>query len=297
MGRFFVGPSTRALLGSLLVVACGGRAHSDGAEEPAVNVAGSGGSTSTGGTAVSTAGAGTGVGGGGATSPQRPEPEPQPPMQIAGRWAMFTFEDPVGVQLTQTNGELVGQGCAGGTPPLVDGYFSCGDIRGSVAGNTAKFGFSFENYHYHAETIISANGQRMTGRFHALYDWLDSPSAWLRVPDGAEYLESMGSPLEPTALAGRYELRLREGEGGEYVRNVPYALWYSRRSMGGHLGSFWGTEASDPAAGSPVRVGPVPATSPELPVSLQLDFDEGGFTQVRATTASRNAYTFDVTRL
>ena len=39
---------------------------------------------------------------------------------IAGRWAMFTFEDPVGVELSEAEGALSGQGCAGGVPSLND---------------------------------------------------------------------------------------------------------------------------------------------------------------------------------
>jgi hypothetical protein len=45
-----------------------------------------------------------------------------------------------------------------------------------------------------------------------------------------------------------------------------------------------------------VRVGPVPGTSPELPVSLQIDFAADGLTRVKATTASGNAYTFSAAR-
>jgi hypothetical protein len=60
----------------------------------------------------------------------------------------------------------------------------------------------------------------------------------------------------------------------------------------GDLGAFWATELSVPTDGSAVHVGPVPATSPELPVEMQLDLGAQGFTRVTATTASGHAYVF-----
>jgi hypothetical protein len=64
----------------------------------------------------------------------------------------------------------------------------------------------------------------------------------------------------------------------------------------GALGSFWGTEASDPARGNPIRVGPVPATSPELPVDLTIAFEERGLTHVLAKTPSGGSYAFRAER-
>ena len=64
----------------------------------------------------------------------------------------------------------------------------------------------------------------------------------------------------------------------------------------GELGSFWGSEASDPAAGSPIRVGPVSATSPELAIGMQLEFVASGLTEVQVTTGSGNTYTFSASR-
>jgi hypothetical protein len=281
-----------------LLAACGGRAHEGSGTEPPSDVGGSaavGGAGSSGG-AMASSGTGGGLAASGSGGAIELGPEPQPPMQIAGRWAQFGFEDPVGVRLTQTNGSLVGEGCAAGAPPLEMEQSYCGAISGKVIGNQATFGFPFEGHYYQAETVISADGQRMTGRFHGVSGWLDQRTAWLRVADDAYFLDLMGAPDEPVALADAYLLDLEQGDGDEYQRGVAYRVHYSRRALHGALGSFWGTEATDPALGSPIRVGPVPATSAELPVDLSLDFAEKGLTAVRATTASGHRYSFRAQR-
>jgi hypothetical protein len=65
----------------------------------------------------------------------------------------------------------------------------------------------------------------------------------------------------------------------------------------GDLGAFWATELAVPTDGNSVHVGPVPATSPELTVEMQLDFGGQGFTRVTATTASGHVYVFAATRV
>lgn len=285
--------------GAGVLLACGGRATGNDRDldDRAPAASGTGGSAvglpGTSGGALATSGS---PAAGGETPTISPEPNPEPPAQIAGRWAMFGFEDPVGIRLTQTNGQLVGRGCAAGVPPLTAEGSFCGNVSGQVQGNTASFGFNFEQYRYQAETVISSDGLRMTGRFHGVARWMDWPTAWLRVPDEAEYLEVMGGALEPEGLSGWYELYLVQGAAGEYLQSTAYRFHYSRRAIGGALGSFWGTEASDPAAGSPIRVGPVSATSPELPTSLSIEFSATGLTQVDVKTASGNAYIFSATR-
>jgi hypothetical protein len=299
--RWAVTKSASLLLSILWLLGCGGRAHS-GLAEGSNSMAGGTALSGSGGTAGAPSTSGTGgaslgaSGAAGATGPDEPDgPMPQAPQQIPGRWALFSFDDPVGVKLVQTDGNLVGSGCAAGTPPLGNLPSFCGDLVGKVEGNQATFGFSFEGYRYVAETLISVDGTRMTGRFHAV-DWIDYPTAWLRVPENATYLEMMGTLLEPEELAGWYDLELVEADGGEYQAGIKYPLHYSRRSIAGALGCFWGTEASDPALGSPIRVGPVPATSPELPTDLQIEFADAGLRDVRATTASGHVYSFTAKR-
>lgn len=76
-----------------------------------------------------------------------------------------------------------------------------------------------------------------------------------------------------------------------------YLVSYRRQVIRGDLGAFWATELSLPTDGSSVHVGPVSATSPELPIDAQLDFGAQGFTRVAATTASGHAYAFAATRM
>jgi hypothetical protein len=296
MGRVLMKSLSYVALGAGALLACGGRATSNDLDELVPVTNGTGGGTSAG--TAGTAGTGLATSGSHAAGgePSTIQPKPEPPVQIAGRWAMFGFEDPVGIRLTQTNGQLVGRGCAAGVPPLDLEPSYCGDVNGTVEGNTAAFGFSFEQYHYQAETVISADGQRMTGRFHGASSWMKTPTAWLRVPADAEYLEVMGGAFEPEGLSGWYELYLLAGAGAEYEQGTPYRFHYSRRAIQGDLGSFWGSEATDPAAGSPIRVGPVSATSPELAIGMQIEFVASGLTQVDVTTGSGNTYTFSARR-
>src|SRR5450432_2584789 len=95
---------------------------------------------------------------------------------------MFTFEDPVGVELSEADGALSGRGCAGGLPSPNNNLtvFGCGVASGKVTGHQAFLSFSFESYTYAADTTISADGSRMTGRFHDTSEWEAYPMAWRR---------------------------------------------------------------------------------------------------------------------
>lgn len=272
-------------------------------QEPAAggNGAGSGGAKAaapTGGAGnagMSTAGARTS--GGSAIDSAGAGPEPIPTAQIAGRWAMFNFEDPVGVQLVQAGNVLTGQGCAAGAPPLAGIPNFCGAINGEVVGDAATFGFLFApNASYRAETTVSNDGQRMTGRLHTLH-FLDYPTAWLRLTDDQVFLpQDERATDEP--LSGAYEMKVISASRGasEYAVGQVYRLNYFRHGISGDLGSFWHSESTDPAAGSPVRVGPVAETAPELPTTLELDFQQNNFTEIRASTTAGSSYTFRASR-
>lgn len=227
-----------------------------------------------------------------------------PPADIAGRWAMFNFEDPVGVRLVEGHdGVLTGRGCAAGAPDKSEGEVSlCGDIVGKVTGFSASFGFPLVGEPggrgYSARVIVSRDARRMTGSFNNGLADLPTPTAWLRVPDGEVWLDRPAYD-EKDPLAGAYELRLlsSSGVGDEYTAEQTYHLSYWRHGLSGSLGSFWGSEMSEPGEGSPVKVGPVAATAPELPTSMQLSFDAQGFTQVVAQTAVGSVYTFAATHV
>lgn len=289
--------------------ALGGSTSGDGAAFPSGGP--SGGSVASFPAGATSAGGITSAGtGGSAGTPV----DASPPIDISGRWAMFNFEDPVGVLLSESStGTLMGRGCAvyaprgvsdGGPDLTPQGPSLCGGITGSVSGNQASFRFSFSDYSsgtYATEVTISSDGQRMAGFFH-VGDYDSSfRVSWLRVPPDQLWLVQPYQSFDPDALEGSYSLTLSSVEASangatEYVPGKTYKLSYWRHAIGGDLGSFWQTEASAPTAVGPLRVGPVPATAPELPTEMSLDFDEQGFTRVAATTGSGHTYVFGATK-
>jgi hypothetical protein len=153
---------------------------------------------------------------------------------------------------------------------------------------------------YGATVTVSSDAQRMTGVFNTGTADFEYPMTWLRVPDGAPWLERTPPTSEPIdPLEGTYDLRLAgvaDRRGAEYVADKTYWLRYSRHTLSGHLGCYWSSEIANPNSGSPLKVGPVPATAPDLPTRMSLEFDTQGFTEIEAVTASGNVYTFAVTR-
>lgn len=228
--------------------------------------------------------------------------ETEPPVDISGRWGMFLFEDPVGVELVESpDGTLTGSGCAAGAPGLAgdSSTLLCGKLSGTVRGHQATFQFSPTGDRvYSWQLTVSNDAERMTGAF--TIDQLASKLsvAWLRVADDASWLER-GDSRPDDALARGYALELIAGEssGDEFAVDRTYQLFYFLGALRGDLGAFWNSEISSPRDGSPLRVGPVPATASGLPVSLELDFDATGFTRVRAVTPKGDSYTFSATPL
>ncbi len=275
-------------MGALVLVGCGQVERA----APGADTAGAG--------AASTAGAPTTPGVSGTAG--IPEPPEAPAVDISGRWGMFTFDDPVGVQLFQNGAELAGLGCASGVPPLTEplGVDYCGGIVGSVDAHFARFVFTFRagdaTVSYRSDVTVSANGQRMAGSFRA-FDDQPRPMAWLRVPDGEPWLDSNAfEPNQP--LIGHYSLWLKEAiDGGtEYSGSQPYGLRYTEQGISGALGSFWLTELKRRSPEGPIDVGPVPATLPTLAVAMTLELDGGALVLVRASTASGFNYIFSAAR-
>jgi len=225
-----------------------------------------------------------------------------PPADISGRWGMFEFEDPVGVQLFEApDGTLTGSGCAAGAPgagAVTPGNFYCGSITGKVTGAAASFSFPLTNVAatYSAQVIVSHDRQRMAGGFSGLNGPVGM-MAWLRVADGDQWLRPF-VPTDGDPLSGYYALDLIAGasDGDEFTAGTSYTLGYFARSLTGDLGSFWNSEMSDPSQGGPIRVGPVPVTVPTLPTSLSLEFDATGFVSVSAATPSGGFYRFTARR-
>ncbi len=272
--------------GLLLVAGCG---QTERGKVETASQAGSGGSGGVGGSPEVAEAAGA------------PAIEP-PPVDVAGRWALFVFADPVGVQLTQDAEQLSGRGCAAGTPPLEEHSVGeyCGDITGGVQGSRARFWFPVPfggPSTYLAETIIAAGGQRMTGHFHGVGD-VSWPTAWLRVAEGERWLP-WDTALEQDPLVGTYELRLESAEAGadEYSSDQTYQLYFRGVSIASDLGSFWYTEMHrNSAAPTMIQIGPVAMTAPELATIMTLEHDPESISRVQAITGSGHTYVFSAVR-
>ena len=221
-------------------------------------------------------------------------------LPVAGRWGMFQFEDPVGVELSYEDGVLSGRGCAAGAPPLEQESLGfCGPISGAVQGRQVRFDFLMEGFSvvYGADVMVSEDGSRMAGQFLIDQNPGFDPTAWLRVDTDAAWL-TLGQPGSSSPLDGRYELTLLESTTGtdEYVSGTAYSfsVWLDR-GVSGALGSFWHTELSRPSP-DVVRAGPVAETLPELPVELELRLGGDTLSEVLATMASGGTYLFGAVR-
>lgn len=242
------------------------------------------------GAALGGAGAGTGGDGGGAA-------EPVPPLD--GRWAMFSFEDPVGVELTEELGVLSGQGCYGGlpTPNHPEIPSSCQPLTGTASGRHVQFAFAAETYTYAANVYVSADGQRMAGAFRASGGWGVSPFSWLRVgaDDGwmprAEPASAVALVLEERS--GWYELEGLVDVDGE-PGSIDILGYGQFRALAGTLGAFWESEMTWNEAEQVLVAGPVPETSPELPTQLTLHFQSTALVSVDAVFPSGETTTFQV---
>jgi hypothetical protein len=236
------------------------------------------------------------AGGGGESSVQL---EP-PSVDIAGRWGMFLFEDPVGVQLSiDAHGKLSGRGCAAGAPTNAPDQAAseCGDLSGTMTGNRASFTLPFNGslYVYAAETTVSADGKRMTGRFHDTADWRRYPTAWLRIADGQAWFP-YPAPSEGLLESAQYDLRLVTADPGatEYVAGKVYSVLTMPDGLTGDLGSFWFTEMTRSGASDRIEVGPVSPTAPELAVSMTIELDARVPKRMTAITGSGHKYVFAV---
>ena len=119
---------------------------------------------------------------------------------------------------------------------------------------------------------------------------LYTPNAWVHIADGQAWLPP-DMDLLPNAS---YDLQLTESDLGaaEYVPNKTYLLHFSDGSIGGNLGSFAFREIGQVAPGTPLNVGPVAMTVPELPVSMVIQVQDQQFTEIETVTGSGHHYTF-----
>ena len=169
-------------------------------------------------------------------------------------------------------------------------------LTGTVNGLQASFGYHLFDgqYYYLADVVVSADGRRMTDRFHGTSDWLSYTTAWRRIADDQAWLvgDVIASPL-----LGGYELRLDKSDSGadEFVADRTYSLRSSRMGIAGDLGSFWLSEMKRTVPGGTIQVGPAPLTSPELVVQMDIDGNDDSFTSADAVTGSGHRHLFRAT--
>jgi hypothetical protein len=211
---------------------------------------------------------------------------------------MFAFEDPLGVSLIPRGTALIGEGCASGAPPP-DDLQVCGPVIGNSTEQHASFAIQFfDGTEYRAEVTVSADGQRMTGRFKGTGDWFPYPShsmTWLRVADGEPWLVR---DRTERAEDGNYDLFLIEAADGgqEFTRDQVYRFSQRQGVISGSLGAFWHTESRLSFSGNSREVGPVPVTAPELAVSMSIQQADGVVQEISAVTGSGHHYRFRALR-
>lgn len=203
-----------------------------------------------------------------------------------------------------------GQGCFEGLPQPGDSplpFVSCSPIyAGSAVGNHVQFSFhvnaGIPGLYYAADAFVSADGRRMAGKFHDTGQW-GGPTAWLRISPTDRWLPTVPGPSLAAAFTprnGQYDLTLKAGAataGQEFEPGRIYQLrlqndFNDTPMIFGDLGAFWMTEMSWQEQPQVLRVGPVPATDPSLPVALNLHFEGTVLDEVEATTPSGATYVF-----
>jgi len=229
-------------------------------------------------------------------------------VDISGRWAMFAFEDPVAVEITQNGNTLSGTGCYAGLATPDDPTFSsrfCAHLTGVIEGRHAQFAFASTMAPYAADVFASADGQRMAGRFHDVAAW-GSAYAWLRIGPTDRWLPAPApGALEDAVrmLSGEYALSPvgAPPPGVELTPDAPNQYVLSVRVLNnaalvlGTLGAFRGRELTWNPTDQILVAGPVPITSPNLPTELRLHFDGSSLVDVEATMPSGTAYQLSAT--
>jgi hypothetical protein len=219
---------------------------------------------------------------------------------LTGRWSMFHWEwNAVTVDLMEQDGVLTGNGCCAGIDADSMGINCCAPVNGHVADGRASFGFSFafgtEPHTYSTYAYVSADRMRMTGTFSESTE----PVAWVRLDPGETTL-----PLDHTAailalgkFLGTYALVLADdpAPGADFVAQQAYRLDVDAHFVFGELGPFWAEEMEWREAEQTMVTGPVPATTPGLPVALALHHDGTRLASVEATMASGIRYHFQAT--
>jgi hypothetical protein len=218
-------------------------------------------------------------------------------LDVSGRWAMFSFEDPVAVDIHQAGGAIDGRGCCDGLSGD-RALACCGIVTGEIVDRRASFGFTpgLGPEVYSTAAVVSSDGKRMAGAFSRM----SVPVAWVRIGSQDAHLPPPEPALESIIgmRTGVYALVLSDGPaaGIDFSPQHTYALYVVGSGfLFGHLGAFWSGEMAWNADQQMLVVGPVPETAPGLPVAMSLRFDGTALASVEAVMASGARYQFQAT--
>jgi hypothetical protein len=219
---------------------------------------------------------------------------------LNGRWAMFRWEDPVAVEISEAAGVIQGRGCCGGFTQQSTDLNCCGPLTGQIVDRHASFGFSFDYagspYDYATDVFVSADRTRMTGTFMT-----GATVAWVKIGNTDGNLPFFDADFRTItdAHSGDYVLTLADAAtaGSDFSAVQTYRIGIGGGYVWGGLGAFWSHEITWSDADQTMVVGPVPETAPASPVALSLHFDSTGaaLASVDATMASGARYHFQAT--
>ncbi len=169
-----------------------------------------------------------------------------------GRWALYGFEDPVGVILRREGSVIVGTGCVAGLPDAPDVTTNhCAPIEGTFSGNRLQFAFLVDGLGvrdvYRTDVVLSESGSRMVGIFEGIGGGAtEHPVVWLRVPDGEFTKSSKELPSLAKWQGKRMTLPLTGTvtDGLDFQSNSKLAMVMGQDgTLYTNLGSFGGPDA------------------------------------------------------
>jgi hypothetical protein len=230
---------------------------------------------------------------------------PATPRSVEGTWAIVAGDmDATVVELDDSGS---GHGCqAGWADAEADGGYAeelCGPVTGyvdGVDGDHVAFDLEltgFGGMHYSIEGTLSEDGERIGG-VHTIsamgHDWRQ-PGAAVRYDRSVERGPyPLGEPWPSAARSLVDDQLMTETAQGQFQVGQRYRLKSAWTTLGGDLGNYLGTEiAIDAPTPDDVtfRAGPVPITTPDMPIALTAHYVSSALVEVVVQMPSGEAFT------
>ncbi len=233
----------------------------------------------------------------------------EPSVDISGFWGIYANAmDGTVVSLSVNDGKVTGRGCLSGwkDPPEPAPFNQCGDITGTVEGDTVSFEFDFngpgpENI-FGVKAELLKGGKRMNGE-HYFYKadptqpdsgakksyFRSAPTTVFRAPPNPVNDPRWPWPRLPEQVGpalDRVSVSLLAGApASDFTPGVVYTLETAFGGIGGDLGVFAPVDLSYeyPEPGVVViKAGPAPQPEPGRPVRLVLEVRDQKVVSVEA---------------